>query len=197
MNLVSEPEYLVEEKEDDQGRLLKRTWRDPRSGRPHRIDGPAILEFDPETGAVIREAWMNYHKGGHHREDDLPAEIRRWPKTGVVMIERYYRRGQLHRDGDKPAEIYRDSQTGQINGLIYCVDGDRFREGDRPAVQEFDPVTGALTREEFYHEGKLHRDHGPAILDYDVDGKVIHGSLQYFRNGRAIPPQTGIRLDMP
>jgi hypothetical protein len=180
--------YLVVEAFDEQDRLVERTWKDPRTDYIHRVGGPALQKFDPETSQLEREVWIDRFNHGKHRDGNLPSDISIDPQTGVVILEEYYRNGRLHRDDDGPAEIYRNSETGQITGLIFRHEGDRHRDGDLPAEQDFDPATGALVREEYFRSGVRHRDNGPAIIEYDTSGQPIPTSLEYYRDGLKVKP---------
>lgn len=197
MTLIRKNEYFVEEQEDEKGRLLKRSWFDARQRKAHRVGGPAIETFDPESGIVIGEVWVNYREGGIHREDDLPAVIKVDPNSGVTTFEEHYWRGRLHRDGDKPAGIHKDKDTGRVTFQLYSSGGQRDREGGLPAAIELNPESGNVTREEYYRDGVLHRDNGPAIVEYNEAGQAIPGMLQYYHYGREVRSPTAPRLDMP
>lgn len=186
MNLGRKVEYRVLEKLDEQGRLLRREWQDPVSQAPHRIGGPAVQKFSPETGMVTGEIWLNRRKGGRHRENNLPAEISIDPTTGVIVIEQYFERNQLHRDDGGPAQIYRDGDTGHITLIAYMFEGWMERDSDLPALLEFSHLDGSLRREKYYRRNQLHRTSGPAVVEYDNTGEPITASLRYYLNGSRV-----------
>src|SRR5690606_27960540 len=92
-----------------------------------------------------------------------------------------------HRDDGGPTEVYRDGVTGHVTMLVFSYEGLRDREGDLAAVQEFSAEDGRLLREEFHSLGQLHRDSGPAIIEYDELGNPNPSSFQYYRCGKKIP----------
>lgn len=79
--------------------------------RPHRHDGPAILEFDEVTQECILEEWID--GDDYHRMGGKPAITVINPENGVVVREEYYEKCVRHRDG-LPAIINRDPQSGEI-----------------------------------------------------------------------------------
>lgn len=186
VNEICDIEYFVLEEFDDQHRLERRTWHTASSRETHREGGPAVEEFNPETGKLVGEIWIDIYKHGRHRDGNLPAESSIDPHSGIVTHELYYRFSRLHRDDGGPAKIYRDKDTGVVHCCVYCREGLRHRDGDLPALQDFDPETGHLVREEFYENDVLHRDYGPAIIEYDASGNTLRASLRYFRRGREI-----------
>lgn len=188
MSSVREVEYRVVEKLDEQGRLLRRTWHDHRSYMVHHTSGPAVQIFEPSSGMLTGEIWINQHQHGKHRDGNLPSEKSIDPKTGIITREEYYFHGRHHRDDGGPTEIYRDSSTGHVTTLVFSYEGYIDREGDQAAVQEFSPEDGRLLREEFYRMGQRHRDGGPAIIEYDLTGKPLLSSLQYFQHGKIVQP---------
>lgn len=64
-------------------------------GKLERLDGPACIYRDAETGVVTRETW--YMDGKLHRVDG-PAVIKRKADTGSVSREEYYTEGRFVRD---------------------------------------------------------------------------------------------------
>ena len=67
-------------------------------------------------------------------------------------------------------------------------DGKQHRDGG-PAVIARDQASGAVTYEEWWREGRLHREDGPAVIDYDAEtGLVTHA--EWWLNGvRQEPPR--------
>ena len=70
-------------------------------GKHHRVDGPAELQYDPDTGIAYTEMWKV--NGQLHREGNLPAIIGRDCDTGEVIEELYYEHGKaIVPDGGNP-----------------------------------------------------------------------------------------------
>lgn len=76
----------------------------------HRIGGPAITYYDPDTRAVTKRIYK--HSGETHRWDG-PAIEEIDPETGVVTLEEYYQYDKLCRL-DEPARIRRDRVSGEV-----------------------------------------------------------------------------------
>lgn len=191
MNSDKQVEYCVVEKVDEQGRLLRRTWSLPRTGATHHVGGPAVEIFDPNSGKLTGEIWINRYRHGKHRDGNLPSEFSVDPVSNITVREEFYHDNRHHRDDGGPTEIYRDNVTGHVTMLVFCYEGLRDREGDQAAVQEFSEKDGRLLREEFYTLGQRHRENGPAIVDYDSSGNPIRSSLQYYRHGKKTPTTNG------
>jgi hypothetical protein len=66
------------------------TWHD-ENGERHRVNGPALIVYDIDTGVVVREAWMQH--GTLHRTDG-PALITRDGTTGRVISTTWYAHGE-------------------------------------------------------------------------------------------------------
>ena len=92
------------------GVVIMEDWRDSK-GQPHRFDGPAYFDRDPETGILTTEIWSQH--GKNHRDDE-PALINRDAKTGRVTFSRWFK------DGEKIAKPTRSGGVAK-------------RPGDRPA----------------------------------------------------------------
>lgn len=84
---------------DEQGRLVREGFY--QAGKHHRVDGPAELQYDPDTGIAYTEMWKV--NGQLHREGNLPAIIGRDCDTGEVIEELYYEHGKaIVPDGGNP-----------------------------------------------------------------------------------------------
>lgn len=186
MSLNNKVEYRVVERIDGQDRLLRRTWYAPRTEALHRVGGPTVEIFEPESGKLIGEIWINQYRHGKHRDGNLPSEFTVDPETSIITREEFYQNNRHHRDDGGPTEIYRDNVTGHVTRLVFSYEGLHGREGDLPAVQEFSEKNGRLLREEFYSLGQLHRECGPAIIEYDPSGTPIPSSLQYYLRGKKL-----------
>ncbi len=60
---------------------------------------------------------------------------------------------------------------------MHCTDG--------PARTRY--TNGAICREEYYHEGDLHRMDGPAYTMYNEDGTVHQ--VRYFKYNKELPQE--------
>lgn len=89
-----------------------------KDGKPHRIGGPAIVEWD-ENGNLVLELWYRY--GKEHRENG-PAFLEY--HHGVPVMKSWWYNGVRHRT-DGPAFI------GSEDGIIeekWFVDGKKLTE---------------------------------------------------------------------
>lgn len=155
--------------------------------RLYRVGGPALQVFDAETGIVVEERWCERQSVMEFRSSlDLPAIIQRCAETRTVTKEMYFDEGGNGRENGKPAEIHRDPYTGMVTKEIYRVNGMEHRDEDRPAIIEYDPETGKVKREEYYFEWELHREGGPAIIEFDKLCNPIEESLQFFERGKRV-----------
>lgn len=182
--MFDESECRVVEKLDDQGRLKERTWKSSHSDAPHRQDGPAIEKFEPTSGKLIFSLWINQTNGGIHREGSLPAFIQIDSETGVVHNEEYYVSGIQDRLGGGPTKILRNRKSGQIVELEYRIDGWFEREGDLPAYVQYHDGSEQVARFEYYRGGVLHRDNGPAVVEFDRSGLVT--VAKYYQRGKEL-----------
>lgn len=84
---------------DDEGRKISERWYE--ANEPHRIDGPAWVTFDPETGVRVRERFLI---GGSPRDPaEGPNMIVRDAKTGEITFEGNYDGTQQSALGVKPS----------------------------------------------------------------------------------------------
>lgn len=177
-------EYRVVEQRDDRGSLLSRRWQTSPDLRFGREEGPAVENFDPESGTTIRRVWIFPDGVGKHSFDDHPASINIDPDSGVITSEEYYDCGIMHREGG-PAEIHRDAKTGGVTFTAYYKDGRMHRYDDRPALEFFSPE-GKKLREEYYVLGRRHRENGAAVVSFDSLGRRIPESEEYFLEGKPV-----------
>ncbi len=185
MKRYRDEELILDEKLDEHGRLVERVWLDPENLLPHREFGAAKQVFDPKSGRLTCEIWINQYQHGRHRAGNLPSEVSIDPKSGVVVIELYEQNDRLHRDDGGPTKILRDAISGDVTFLEYRWDGLLHRYQGQPTVQEFCPTSGDLIHEEYHVDGVLHREDGPAAVSYDDFGRAIPDSLQYFTHGNS------------
>ena len=111
-------------------------------GEPHRVGGPAEIEYD-QDGNIVIEGW--YKKGQKHRTGS-PAIIHRFKE--VIWIEEYYQDGFLHRL-DGPAKIVRNADNGILCQEAWYIWGLPYRADGGPTSRLYNSVTGALWREIF------------------------------------------------
>ena len=70
---------------DEQGRVTKMVWH--LEGREHRINGPAKIFIDPETGVHVLECYR--HHGQEPTSTETPIWTERDAASGKVIYERY------------------------------------------------------------------------------------------------------------
>ena len=185
------------------GSVLRRTFY--RSGQKHRDgDLPAQISYD-ESGTVDGEVW--YKRGIMHRDGDKPAALHISPRGNV---ETYYKQGKRHREGDKPAVIAFDA-SGEPKDQVWYKNGIQHREGDNPTRimrSKFGGVieyrknnelhregdlparitsrpTGQVNEEQYYIEGKMHRDDNkPASILYAPGGKPL--AWEFWEGGKEV-----------
>lgn len=78
LNVFSENSKL--ETGADGACITRKEWI--KDGERHRLDGPALLEWDAATGVVIYEEWAQH--GEFHRQGG-PAIIERDSETGGIL----------------------------------------------------------------------------------------------------------------
>jgi hypothetical protein len=64
-------------------------------------------------------------------------------------------------------------RLGNLLVYEYKRAGTVHRAGDLPAILAYDTDTETLAYQAWWRNGKLHRDRGPAILQFDAAGKVV------------------------
>lgn len=184
-------------------------------GRPHRLDGPAVIT------ATGFQGWFRY--GRPHREDG-PAELwpdgtRRWLRNGLldradgpaVEVGNGLYAGVYWRDPSNPLDNYdydddieRQAEPYGPGSWEWCRRGVRHRD-DGPAAfivvdkpyQYRDPGDGSHhtvaphTRQEWWVDGKLHCDGGPAVVASTGEEQWWrHGEL-HREDGPAVTTETG------
>ncbi len=77
---------------------------------------------------------------------------------------------EFMREGKKERVFYGFYPNGRIKVRKYYVDGVLHREGG-PAVIEY-YEDGKIKEERYYFKGKCHRTDGPAIICYNPDGSI-------------------------
>lgn len=119
----------------------------------------------------------HYVDGEIHREN-APAVIKK-THAGVVLSEYFICHNKKHRVGG-PATITRD--RGRVS-ICYYKDDKLHRENEQeqfvPAVVE--TVNSVVVLEQYYINGRLHRDDGPAHITRDESGRIT--ASVFYRNG--------------
>lgn len=104
------------------GHRVTRTFR---RGRLHSFnDEPAVMEHDPQSGALLREQY--FADGLLHRAGSKPAYIEYSPRTGLKTFEVYCREGKIDGGTSGIYAVDYDAVTGE--SLVY----DRRRPGAPP-----------------------------------------------------------------
>jgi hypothetical protein len=81
--------------------------------------------------------------------------------------------------------IERDLRTGVLVGEQWYKDGRRHRE-DGPAVVRRDPWTGVIVEEAWFKKDLFHRDDGPAAIERNaVTGRVFYS--EWFKDDKKVP----------
>jgi hypothetical protein len=83
---------------------------------------------------------------------------------------------------DQDFVLWVNRKTGEVWRREFRENRELHRpEDEGPAVTELFENSGEVSAVEFYWEGKLHREDGPAIIHYHEDGGVWHE--WYYRHG--------------
>ncbi len=122
-------------------------------GMLHRKNGPAILYSNGNEEYYI--------KGVHHRANDKPAVIfdnmRIWKLHGIE----YRREGLAIKEYDDTLIGYSDDQCY----FDFATSGHQLYKEIIPAPHnELKPLTCSDGTLRWYFEGRLHNDHGPAVV---------------------------------
>ncbi|GAB5449596.1 hypothetical protein [Gymnodinialimonas sp.] len=145
--------YSVEFHRDPLTDEIKReVWFDPKTGKAHRPNGPAEVDFYEWEGRRCRSETF-YNQGTIYREGDLPSMVVVDEETGTAVLQEWSDDGSPCRLGGKPAIILTDVSTGVVEREEYWEHGDRHR-ADGPAYIERNPKTGAILTESFYDRGE-------------------------------------------
>jgi hypothetical protein len=168
-------------------------------GKHHREDGPAWVERLPDGQPMVE---LFYRQNFLHREPaEGPAIMRRSEvDPSFIVEESYYLNGWPHRDpNDGPWRTMRNARTGEIESEDYLTHeelvstnrGWRFHgrlKTDLPTTvptvnYTIDLSSNSVISETFTTGGGiLHREDGPAFLEYDKNGNIIE--QVYYLSGR-------------
>lgn len=158
-------------------------------GELHRDagDGPAIIDTNYKGYDLYAEEHIEH--GKWHRPAELGPAITHTDRAGRRVLEIYAKEGMLHRDPKEgPAwfEI-RDARTmkdtpDNTTVIKYAWSGVNHRdEEDGPAILTRHNISGVALQEQYWRNGVLHREHGPASVERGADGTVIFEA--WYRDG--------------
>jgi len=91
--------------------------------------------------------------------------------------------------------VAHSNENGRVIRERWRVDGKLCRYGGLPAVLYIDEFTGVVTLEEYYRNGQLHRNDGPAQIKRDAQtGEVLEqrnfmSGLEVSKAPRATPKE--------
>lgn len=136
------------------GQAISEFWT--QNGNRHRLGGPALSQWHPETRVLIREEYFRYDQ--RHREDG-PAVIHRDGETGKVVSESWYQHGELHRDCGSVTHREIDPITEALILEEFWEAGRLHRETG-PAIIQRDRTSAAVVCQKYYFDGKEHFDTG-------------------------------------
>ena len=108
----------------------------------------------------------------------LTVKQDRYIGTDKVFRERFFNsQGELDRGEDMPSIIVYDFDTGKPSVMTYFTNGQCHRVG-KPADYEISPETGMIVSEEWYIDGKEHREGG---LPSTIHRNAETGQITYQR----------------
>ena len=163
------------------GKLWREEWM--RNGALFRETGPAVTDWDPGGRTPHYQCWVG--TGGIHRAG-APAEIFRDVETGNITEERFYWHGVEHNHVVHSAMNLK-AQTGIIDTEVWRRYGKLTREGDFPAVVHRDPISGAVLLEEYWQDGRRHRENGPAIIEWRSGARRAIRRITHYLYGELVP----------
>ncbi len=100
-------------------------------GTPHRVFGPAVSEFDPVSGQLLKEIY--YLRGEIHRREGNGPAVREWSSTtGKLTYVEFSEYGEHHRTDGEPAIIYYNPHTGEVLDQEYYVSGEKRSSSPPP-----------------------------------------------------------------
>ena len=173
-------------------------WTD-KAGQAHRQDAPAINILDRQTGQQVGEQWC--YEGDLHRSSGLPCtdwklgfgeHVQEWAIFGFrhredgpavlhtyegdgdgkqVIREAWYVDGNLHRT-DGPALVQFADQGAHLEDVIFCQNGLPQTIAGWPSRVIPSDAGDRNDLLEWRRDGLLHRDDGPAELEYLRGGEA-------------------------
>jgi hypothetical protein len=140
-------------------------------GQSHRdsSDGPAVF-FNRFDDREVHGEEYRVHGELHRPSAEGPAVLVKTPDE-TPILEIYAEYGNLHRNPEQ-GPAWRETKNGKED-IQYRVRGDFHREETNgPALIERDVTTGVILREEYFRDGQVHREDGPASTSRDAAGAV-------------------------
>lgn len=159
---------------------------------------PAItLRYDSEEASISSIHHMKY--GVHHNE--LGAAIKNYYPDGRINSKQWYINGSfaiglckityyphgtvmnfIIKHDDNIMIIYRYSPDSILYSITYINKEELIHRDDGPAVIEYHDDGETIKREEYYKNDKLHREDGPALIEWRLN-KVIR-YVEFYYNGK-------------
>ena len=141
-------------------------------------------EDEPSTNYYLSDGTISgvfYCKNNKLHRENGPAVIQYF-EDGQIKSEEYFLNGEYF-ESDSPSKIEYYS-----NGNVYLEIYKNFTNKQGKITKCFRYSNGNMKREEYQYEcndkmlDNFHRLDGPAIIDYDMNGKVVNE--EYFINGK-------------
>lgn len=135
-----------------------------------------------KTGEVEREIWFDPETKLRHRTNG-PADIKYYDFEGrACRSETFFRQGLRERPGDLPSQVVVDVETNEEILQRWYQAGEFSRHGGKPALLVKDFRSGVVWREEYWEDGQMHRENGPAsIYRWKKTGEIE--SIDFFLRG--------------
>ena len=131
---------------------IEESWYD-KEGELHCLTHAAYREFNPFTGRVVFERWIQ-HGVEDRLPHNLPTEITWSDEREAAIQTAYCVRGQLHRDNNLPARISCLDSGVRIMEEFWFR-GELHRDGGLPAVICYDgSLDENIKYQEFYIHGR-------------------------------------------
>lgn len=139
--------------------------------------------FHYDDGNSSFDVW--YREGLICRDDDLPAFIR-YDENKNVKSEQWFKQGYCHRGDGLPAYICYN-ENGDITTKHWLISGSYSRNDDLPVIVNY--YANGKTKLQAWCTGyfsmsnvKLHREGGPAVIEYTEDGVI--SNQEWWSNGK-------------
>jgi len=146
------------------------------NGKLHRVDHPAVeIRFEYEGNKYLFEYW--FLNGVSFNPDGWSSYGNNITTMTVIFFKNTNAKGELHSNDDSPSyyKLYDNNLKDKLNLKIHYKNGIQYRENDLPCY--------ISDTEEIWHnaKGELHREHGPVIIKKNKEGGIV--SEQYYKNG--------------
>lgn len=144
-----------------------------------------VYQFD-RTGDLILKSWLipnNDNTSSKYHRLNGPAIIRWWG-NGKTQELTYMENGIITRSDDMPS-ITEFDRDGSLLYQHWIVNGSYFRENDMPSHIEYNSkgsIIGKRWKRGYQLSWSLHRDCGPASIEYYDDGNPA--SIEWCFDGK-------------